>query len=84
MRELVYETKGVCATRIRLTVSDGILVKVSFEDGCDGNSQGLGRLVEGMAVTEVIGRLRGIRCDGKETSCPDQLARALEEMLDEV
>jgi uncharacterized protein (TIGR03905 family) len=80
MQELVYETMGVCATRIYLAIEDGILVRVRFEEGCDGNSQGLSRLLAGMPVTEVIRRLRGICCDGKDTSCPDQLARALEKM----
>jgi uncharacterized protein (TIGR03905 family) len=78
MQELVYKTKGVCATRINLVIDEGVLVRVGFEEGCDGNSQGLCRLLEGMPVTEVIRRLRGICCDGKDTSCPDQLARALE------
>jgi uncharacterized protein (TIGR03905 family) len=82
MREYVYETKGVCATRIRFAVEDGILVRVCFEDGCDGNSQGLARLVEGMAVTDVIRHLRGIRCEDRDTSCPDQLARALEKLVE--
>ena len=81
MQKLVYETKGVCATRIHLAIEDGVLIRVRFEDGCDGNSQGLCRLLEGMPVSEIIRRLRGIHCDGKETSCPDQLAQALEEML---
>ncbi|HBE80535.1 MAG TPA: TIGR03905 family TSCPD domain-containing protein [Firmicutes bacterium] len=80
MRELVYETQGVCASRIYLTVEDGILLRLRFEDGCDGNTQGICRLVEGMAVDEIIRRLRGIKCEEKETSCPDQLARALEKL----
>ena len=82
MQELIYETKGVCATRIYLQVENGILIHVNFENGCDGNTQGISRLVEGMPVKEVIQRLKGIRCDEKETSCPDQLVKALEKMLD--
>jgi uncharacterized protein (TIGR03905 family) len=80
MRELVYETQGVCASRIYLAVEDGILLRLRFEDGCSGNSQGICRLVEGMAVDEIIRCLRGIKCEEKETSCPDQLARALEKL----
>lgn len=81
MQELEYKTKGVCTRRIHLAIDNGVIARVSFENGCDGNAQGLSRLVEGMPVMEVIERLRGIRCEGKPTSCPDQLARALEELL---
>jgi uncharacterized protein (TIGR03905 family) len=80
MQEMIYETQGVCATRIFLVVENGVLIRVRFEDGCDGNSQAICRLVEGMEVAKVIQRLRGISCDGKDTSCPDQLARALEKV----
>ncbi|HEX3048538.1 MAG TPA: TIGR03905 family TSCPD domain-containing protein [Bacillota bacterium] len=83
MPELIYETKGVCSSRIHLQVENGILIHASFEDGCDGNAQGVCRLVEGMPVKEVIQRLQGIRCEDKDTSCPDQLARALEKLLSE-
>ncbi|MFA5204219.1 MAG: TIGR03905 family TSCPD domain-containing protein [Lentisphaeria bacterium] len=78
---MTYEPQGVCSTRIRLAVADGILVRAGFEDGCAGNSQGLCRLAEGRPVAEVIRRLKGIRCGDKGTSCPDQLARALEKMV---
>ena len=80
MEELLYKTKGVCSTRIHLAIDNGLLVKVQFESGCDGNLQAISRLVEGMPVVEVIKKLKGIGCDGKNTSCPDQLARALETM----
>lgn len=83
MQELVYKPKGVCARQIRLAVDNGILIQVTFENGCDGNSQGLSRLLEGIPVAEVIRRLKGISCEGKATSCPDQLARALEGMVEE-
>jgi uncharacterized protein (TIGR03905 family) len=78
MQELVYKPKGVCARQIRLVVDNDILIRVVFENGCDGNSQGLGRLLEGMPVAEVIRKLKGISCEGKATSCPDQLVKALE------
>ncbi len=78
MQNLEFATEGVCSTRIFLTVDHGVLVKVSFEDGCEGNLQAISKLAEGMPVQEVIKRLKGIGCSGKPTSCPDQLARALE------
>ena len=70
--------EGVCARSIELEVTDGVIQHVTFEGGCSGNSQGLCRLVEGMRVEDAIERLRGIRCGRRQTSCPDQLARALE------
>jgi uncharacterized protein (TIGR03905 family) len=73
-----YKTKGTCSTRILFDVEDGKLRNLSFINGCNGNLQGLGRLTEGMDVDEVIAKLGGIRCGGKPTSCPDQLAKALE------
>ena len=80
MQELTYKTKGVCSRRIHLAIDQNVLVKVSFESGCDGNLQAISRLVEGMPVAKVISMLRGIRCDEKSSSCPDQLAQALESM----
>jgi uncharacterized protein (TIGR03905 family) len=80
MEEVIYKTKGVCSTRIHLAINNGVLIKVRFESGCDGNLKAISRLVEGKPVTEVIKSLKGISCDGKSTSCPDQLARALEAM----
>ncbi len=74
-----YNTKGTCSSRILLDIEDGKLKNVEYIGGCNGNLQGIGRLVEGMPVDEVIARLRGIRCGFKDTSCPDQLARALEQ-----
>ena len=75
-----YKTKGTCSSSIDLEVEDGILKDVSFCGGCNGNLQGISRLVQGMPVTEVFKRLEGIRCGMKTTSCPDQLCRALHEM----
>ncbi len=82
MEEYSYKTKGVCSKGIQFAVEKGVLAKVRFESGCDGNLQGISRLVEGMTVAEVIQRLQGIRCNGKNTSCPDQLARALKAVSD--
>ena len=78
--EYHYKTHGTCSTRIVLEVEDGIVKDVSYEGGCNGNLQGICRLVKGMPVQEVIARLEGIRCGMKTTSCPDQLCRALHEM----
>jgi uncharacterized protein (TIGR03905 family) len=75
-----YKTKGTCSTNIELEVEDGIVRNIAFWGGCNGNLQGLSRLVAGMPVKEVISRLEGIRCGGRPTSCPDQLCKALHEM----
>lgn len=74
-----YKTKGVCAMQIKFDVEDNKVHNVAFVGGCGGNTQGVSRLIEGMDVDEAIKRLKGIRCGFKPTSCPDQLARALEE-----
>jgi len=76
-----YKTRGTCSREIKFEVNDGIVSKVSFVSGCNGNLQGIGQLVEGMKVEDVITKLKGINCNGKGTSCPDQLARALEEVI---
>ena len=78
-----YITKGVCSSKITFEIEDGILHSVHFENGCDGNLEGISRLVEGMKVEDVIRKLKGIRCQG-DTSCPDQLTRALEEYMKKV
>ncbi|AOT69536.1 TIGR03905 family TSCPD domain-containing protein [Geosporobacter ferrireducens] len=69
---------GVCAQKIIFSISDGVVKDVAFSGGCSGNLQGISRLVDGMQVEEAIVKLRGITCGGKITSCPDQLAKALE------
>lgn len=75
-----YKTSGTCSRSIRFTVEDGKVSAVRFEGGCSGNLQGIAALVEGMDKDEVIRRVRGIKCGFKPTSCPDQLARALEKI----
>ena len=81
--EIKYKPRGVCSQAIRLDLEDGVVHNVKFTGGCSGNAQGLCRLVEGMPAEEVVKRLRGIRCGFKPTSCPDQLAAALEQALAE-
>ncbi|MEE1125666.1 MAG: TIGR03905 family TSCPD domain-containing protein [Acutalibacteraceae bacterium] len=80
---MIYKTTGVCARTIDIEM-DGTKVKsVSFNGGCNGNGKGIGALVSGMEASEVINRCKGIKCGMKSTSCPDQLARALEKYLKE-
>lgn len=74
-----YTTKGVCSRSIEITVEDNVVTCVKYTGGCSGNTQGVAALAEGMSVEEVIKRLKGIKCGFKSTSCPDQLATALEE-----
>lgn len=72
-----YRTQGTCSQEINFDIVNGTVSNVSFVGGCNGNLQGISRLVEGMPVGEAIERLEGIRCGFKLTSCPDQLAKAL-------
>ncbi len=81
--EYVAKTKGVCSSAIEFEVEDGIVKNVHFTGGCNGNTQGIGKLVEGMPAKEVIRRLKGVKCGMKNTSCPDQLATALQKVLEE-
>ena len=78
-----YQTCGTCSTRIHIDVENDVVKEVSYEGGCNGNLQGISRLVAGMRVDEVLQRLEGIRCGGRPTSCPDQLARVLEKVTAE-
>ena len=79
--EFTYKTQGTCSQYIKFQINDGMLSHVEFLGGCNGNLKGIGSLVEGMKVEEVITRLQGITCGMKATSCPDQLATALKEAL---
>ena len=76
-----YQPQGVCSRQMRIEGEDGVVRSFQVMGGCHGNLQGIGKLVEGMTVEEVIRRLDGIRCGGKPTSCPDQLAQALKQSL---
>ena len=77
---MTYQTHGTCSQAINIDVKDGIIESVQFIGGCNGNTKGISALVKGMLVDEAIDRLKGITCGFKSTSCPDQLARALEQM----
>ncbi|HPE16365.1 MAG TPA: TIGR03905 family TSCPD domain-containing protein [Oscillospiraceae bacterium] len=72
-----YEPRGVCSRHMTVEVEGGIIRSVAVVGGCDGNLQGIASLLRGMRTEEAIARLEGIRCNGKPTSCPDQLAQAL-------
>ena len=78
---MIYKKKGTCSTMIDVELKDGVIDSVKFTGGCNGNLQGISALVKGMKPEEAISRLKGIRCGFKPTSCPDQLAHALEEMI---
>lgn len=75
-----YKTKGTCSQKIFFDIEDGKVHNVQFLGGCNGNLKGIGALVNGMPLEEVITRLEGITCGAKSTSCPDQLAKALKEV----
>lgn len=76
-----YITQGTCSRLIDIDIEDGIIRSVRFMNGCHGNLQGIGRLVAGMKIEEVIARLDGIRCGHRPTSCPDQLTKALKAIV---
>lgn len=83
MKKIIYYTTGTCSRAIEVSGKDGRIVDVSFYGGCNGNLQGIGQLVKGLKYEEVIARLNGISCNGKPTSCPDQLCRAIEQLMNE-
>ena len=76
-----YRTQGTCSQAIEFEIEDGILRNVQFYGGCNGNTQGVSALVDGMKVDDVLQRLEGIRCGFKNTSCPDQLCKAIREAM---
>ena len=81
MKHMQYQTEGTCSQLIDVTVDDNdVIQQVFFVGGCNGNLQGICRLVTGQKVDDIINRLNGIRCGTKRTSCPDQLCRALEKL----
>ena len=76
-----YKTRGVCSRAIEYEIENGVVTDCRFVGGCMGNTQGVAALVKGMTVKEAVSRLKGIQCGPRGTSCPDQLARALEQHL---
>ena len=79
-KRIEFRTSGTCSRMIIIDVEDGVVKDCTFVGGCAGNTQGVCALVRGMGVEEAISRLKGIKCGFKSTSCPDQLAKALEEI----
>lgn len=81
IQRITYPTSGTCSRQIDIELEDGIVRSVLFTGGCQGNTQGVAALVQGMKASDAIARLEGIDCRGRGTSCPDQLAKALRQML---
>ncbi len=77
----IFKTSGVCASEIQFKIENGVVLDVDFIKGCPGSLLAIRELVRGLTVSEVISKLKGIQCGSKETSCPDQLALALESYL---
>lgn len=77
MEQLVYNPTGVCSRQIIIDHENGKIVSIKVIGGCNGNLQGISKLLVGMDIKEVISRLEGIKCNTKQTSCPDQIAKAL-------
>lgn len=77
-KHIEYRTKGTCSRMVIVDVEDGVITDCRFEGGCSGNTQGVAALVIGMRVEDAIARIKGIKCGPRPTSCPDQLALALE------
>ena len=82
MKHIRYITRGVCSRAIEIELDGDLIQSVRFEGGCSGNTQGVAALAKGMRVEDAIQRLSGIRCGFKPTSCPDQLAKALQKALE--
>lgn len=78
--KITYTPHGVCSRQMTVEAEDGVITSVQVVGGCDGNLKGIMSLLEGMEVERAISRLEGIRCGGKATSCPDQLAKALRKL----
>ena len=82
MKEIHFKTSGVGSRAVQVKRDDnGVITDCAFDGGCNGNTQGVSRLVIGMNAEEAVKRLKGINCNGKGTSCPDQLAKAIEQSL---
>ena len=81
MEKYSYTPKGVCSRQFNFEIEDGIIKSFEAIGGCNGNLKGMGLLLEGMKVEDVISKLEGTKCGPRETSCPDQLAKALKEYL---
>ena len=83
MTTYTYTPRGVCSRRMTVALEDGVIRDVRIEGGCNGNLQGISRLVIGMKAEDAIERMKGIQCGGRPSSCPDQLAQALTQALEQ-
>ena len=79
MNTYEYKTKGTCSTKINFNIEDGKLNSIKFEGGCNGNLKAISALLEGMDASFAVKKLKGIKCGNRDTSCADQLARAIEQ-----
>ena len=84
IKSIEYKTHGTCSRMIKLEIEDGFIKECTFVGGCAGNTQGIAALVKGMSVTDAVARMKGIKCGFKGTSCPDQLACALEKVSSDI
>ena len=80
-KQIEYKTSGTCSRLVKVEIEDGIITECKFVGGCSGNTAGVSSLVVGMTAQDAIKKLKGIKCGFKNTSCPDQLAKALESLL---
>lgn len=78
--KILYKTQGTCSSHIELEVEDGRIKEVAFWGGCNGNLKGICSLIKGMKTEDVLACLEGIRCGHRETSCPDQLCKAIRQL----
>ena len=81
VKEITYRPQGVCSRAYHIVASDGVIDSIDIVGGCDGNLKGIRQLLRGMKAEDAIARMKGVRCGNKQTSCPDQIACALEEAL---
>lgn len=75
----LYKTKGTCSTQIKVDLDGNVIKSVEFTGGCNGNLNGISKIVEGMTVEDIVSKFSGIKCGSKSTSCPDQLSLAVKE-----
>lgn len=79
--KFTFYPQGVCSMMIEIELEDDIIKDVVFTGGCNGNLSGISKLIKGMRAEDVIGKLEGTTCGFKDTSCPDQLSKALRQAL---
>ena len=82
--EHIFRPRGVCSREMKVEITDGIIRRVEVKGGCDGNLKGISKLLVGMRAEDAIERLEGTKCGFKNTSCPDQLSRAMRECLEKM